>query len=85
LIRCNGKHSSKHTNKWEKDKGQQDNTFGPAFHIHRATERYQESGYPIDGYATVTSAYYDFNTAFNHFINEYNFMKPQSTQFELFQ
>jgi len=85
LIRCNGKHPSKHTNKWEKEKGQPDHTFGPAFHIHMATERYQEYGYYIDGYAMVTSAYHDFHTAFNHFIKEYSFIKPQNSQLGLFQ
>ena len=85
MIRCNGKHSSKHTNKWEKDKGQPDHTFGPAFHIHRATERYQESGYTIDGYAAVTSAYHDFHTAFDYFLKENNFIKPHNSQLGLFQ
>ena len=41
LIRYNGKHPSKHTNRWEKDRGEPNHTFEPAFHVHRATERYQ--------------------------------------------
>lgn len=48
LVRYNGRHPSEHTNKWEKEQGQIDHTFSPQFHIHLATERYQEAGYPID-------------------------------------
>ncbi len=33
LLRYNGKHPSKHTNKWEKENGLSDYTFAPAFHI----------------------------------------------------
>ena len=84
LVRYNGKHPSKHTNKWEKEQGQSDHTFAPAFHIHQATERYQESGYPIDGYAVVTTAYQDFNSALNHFLKENNFEEPKGPQLKLF-
>lgn len=75
LIRYNGKHSSEHTNKWEKERGYKDHTFRPAFHIHKATQRYQESSHPIDGYAEITTEYYDFNSAFSHFLIENNFQK----------
>ena len=84
LVRYHGKHSSEHTNKWEKEQGQPDHTFGPAFHIHQATERYQESGYHIDGYALITTAYQDFHSALNHFLKENNFEKPESPQLGIF-
>lgn len=85
LVRYNGRHPSEHTNKWEKTQGQPDHTFGPAFHIHLATERYQESGYPIDGFAMATKAYQDLNSALKHFLKENNFEKPEGPQLELFE
>jgi len=85
LIRYNGKHSSQHTNKWEKEQGYQEHTFGPAFHIHKATQRYQEADYPIDGYAKVTTTYYDFNSALTHFLRDNNFKKPESSQMDFFE
>ena len=80
LIRYNGKHPSRHTNKWEKETGLPNYTFGPAFHIHRATERYQESGYRIDGFAEATTKYSDFHTALNQFLIECNFKKEEEGQ-----
>ncbi len=84
LIRYNGKHPSEHTNKWEKEQGEADYKFDPAFHIHRATERYQEAGYPIDGFAEVTTKYSDFHSALNRFLKDNNFKKAESPQMELF-
>lgn len=84
LIRYNGKHPSEHTNKWEKERGQDDAKFPPSFHIHKATERYQEAGYPIDGYAEVFTGYHDFPSALHCFFEENNFIKPKSSQLELF-
>ena len=80
LIRYNGKHPSRHTNKWEKDNGIANHTFGTTFHIHRATERYQESGYKIDGFAEATTKYSDFHTALNQFLIECNFKKEEEGQ-----
>ena len=86
MIRYNGKHPSEHTNKLEKEQQYEEYKFGPAFHIHIATERYQESGYyPIDGFAFVTANYYDFNSALSCFLKENNFEKPQSPQSEIFE
>lgn len=56
LTRYNGKHPSRHTNKYEKRQGLPNESFDPDFHIHLATERYQLSGYAIDGYAETTDA-----------------------------
>lgn len=72
LLRFNGKHPSKHTNKWEKSNKLPNHVFNPAFHIHRATQRYQESGYKIDGYAEVTGSYSDFHSALNQFLLKCN-------------
>lgn len=85
LVRYNGKHPSEHTNKCEKEMGEKDCKFGPTFHIHRATERYQEAGYPIDGFAEVTTKYSDFHSALNCFLKHNNFKKPESPQMELFE
>lgn len=84
LLRYNGKHPSEHTNKWEEGQGQQNCKFAPSFHIHRATERYQEAGYSIDGYAEVVTIYQDFCSALNSFLKDNNFRKPKNEQAELF-
>jgi len=55
LCRYNGK-SHSHTNRLEKL------TFY-SFHIHRATERYQDLGAAEDAYAEPTDKYADFNGA----------------------
>lgn len=55
LRRYNGK-SHQHTNKIEGD------TFY-RFHIHMATERYQQMGLDEDAYAEVTDRYADFHGA----------------------
>lgn len=80
LIRFNGKHPSQHTNKWEKENRQLNHKFEPAFHIHRATQRYQESGYDIDGYAEVTSSYSDLYSAFSQFLLECNIRQENQDQ-----
>ena len=63
LMRCNGLHPSRHTNKWEKERGLPNSWFDPTFHIHQATERYQLAGYAIDGYAEPTEEYSSYDTA----------------------
>lgn len=79
LIRYNGKHSSKHTNKLEKT------TFGPAFHIHKATQRYQEAGFFIDTFAEETTDYSDFRSALKRFLIDNNFREPDTAQTKLFK
>ena len=85
LLRYNGKHPSKHTNKWEKENGLPDHTFAPAFHIHKATQRYQEGGYKIDGHAEVTIKYSDFHAAVEQFLVECNVKREDDKQASLFE
>jgi len=85
LIRFNGKHPSSHTNKWEKENKQQNYKFDPAFHIHKATQRYHESGYKIDGYAEVTTKYSDFYSALEQFLLECNIKREDDKQVSLFE
>jgi len=76
LLRCNGKHPSAHTNKLERQAGDADHTFDTCFHVHQATERYQEPGYKIDGYAERTDGYNDYETALEHFVKRCGFVDP---------
>jgi hypothetical protein len=80
LIRYNGRHPSRHTNRWEKDRGLPNSRFDPDFHIHRATERYQRDGYDIDGYAEVANAYGDFGSAMEEFLDACGFQRAASPQ-----
>jgi hypothetical protein len=80
LIRYNGIHPSRHTNRWEKERLLPNNKFDLRFHIHRATERYQMAGYAIDGYAEVTDAYTDFGSALEAFLDNCGFRPPDSPQ-----
>ncbi|MFA5236859.1 MAG: hypothetical protein WC362_03270 [Methanoregula sp.] len=66
LRRHNGK-SHEHTNPIEK------NTFY-GFHIHTATERYQESGYREDTYAEDTTRYADYHGAIECLLRDCGFM-----------
>lgn len=76
LLRCNGPHPSCHTNRWEKRKGIEGHTFGPCFHIHRATQRYQESDFEIDGFAEPTEVYSDYERAISHLVTLAGFVDP---------
>jgi len=69
IRRYNGKHLSSHTNQWEKRHGRPKASFGPSFHIHTGTERYQIEGLKIDGYAEVTNEYASFDSALRLFVN----------------
>lgn len=64
----NGKHGE-HTNKIEGE------TFYN-FHIHEATERYQESGMKEDAFAKVTDRYADFHGALRCMIEDCGFETP---------
>jgi hypothetical protein len=68
LLRCNGRHESEHTNQLEKWEGAADHTFLMRFHVHRATQRYQEAGFDIDHFADPTDAYSDYDAALEHFV-----------------
>jgi hypothetical protein len=66
LARYNGR-SHKHTNKLE-------GTSFRDFHIHRATQRYQENGLRIESFAEVTNRYNSFANAVDAFIEDFNFI-----------
>lgn len=75
LRRYNGKHGE-HTNKLE------NSTFYD-YHIHQATERYQNSGFNEDAYAEPTNRYADFHGAVRCMIEDCGFVEPPGTQIEL--
>ena len=76
LLRCNGRHE--HTNRIESV------TFYD-FHIHVATERYQDFGTREDTYAEPTDRYDDFDGALRCLIDEANFSEPLGSQIILFE
>lgn len=80
LTRFNGRHPSQHTNKWEKKRGQPGSEFRNVFHIHTATERYQQEGYSIDGYAEPTQSYSSFDTALREFVASNGFVIGQGDE-----
>ena len=69
LLRYNGR-SHRHTNAIEGD-GFYD------FHIHRATERYQERGAKEESYAETTERYRDLDGALDCMIEDAGFDDPQ--------
>ncbi len=68
LRRYNGAHE--HTNKLE-------GTRFRDFHIHYATQRYQETGWDIDNYAEPTDKYGTVDAALEVYFSECNFIKPE--------
>jgi hypothetical protein len=76
LRRYNGK-SHEHTNTLESE------TFYD-FHIHMATERYQDSGLREDAFAQVTARFADFQGAVKYMLADCGFDVPADPQFELF-
>lgn len=77
LCRYNGRHPSEHTNRLEKSEGDRDARFRNQFHVHLATERYQQQGFEIDGYAEVTKEYSSFETALQVFFEANGFVLPE--------
>ncbi len=75
LRRYNGK-SHEHTNLIE------GNTFYD-FHIHMATERYQELGTWEDAFATPTDGYADYQGAVQRMLSDCGFVMPQQDQMSL--
>ncbi len=71
LRRYNG-NSHRHTNIIERTK------IVRAFHIHKATERYQATGLNIDGYAESTEAYSNWRDALSLMLKECNFRMEDS-------
>jgi hypothetical protein len=68
LRRYNGVH--RHTNKLES------NSFRD-FHIHYATQRYQEAGWDIDAYAESTDRYDTVDGALETLLDDCNFIRPE--------
>ena len=77
LWRYNGK-SQEHTNRIEGVKFYD-------FHIHVATERYQEFGTREDAYAEPTDRYGDFHGAVRCLIDDANLVIPPEPQSDLFE
>ena len=84
LCRYNGKHPSQHTNKLEKMRGIPNSSFRNKFHIHLATQQYQEEELAIDGYAEVTDKYSSFETALRVFVTENGFSVNGDVELPLF-
>jgi len=76
LLRYNGR-SHEHTNHLERQ------TFYD-FHIHRATERYQESGLREDAYAVPTDRFENLQNAFDCLMQDANLEAPPEAQGTLF-
>jgi hypothetical protein len=47
------------------------------FHIHYATRRYLAAGWDIDAYAELTNKYSTVDEAFDIYLNECNFVRPE--------
>jgi len=76
LCRYNGK-SHEHTNALESQRFYD-------FHVHRATERYQQSGLREDSFAEPTSRYQDVAGALQCLIQDCGFQLPPNHQSGLF-
>jgi len=77
LRRYNGK-SHEHTNTIELDRFYD-------YHIHLATERYQELGMREDAYAKPSDRFSDFNTAVNCMLSDCGFDVPEDPQLKMFE
>jgi hypothetical protein len=77
LIRYNGK-SHEHTNLIEGESLYD-------FHIHKATQRYQEIGAREDTFAEPTDRFADFQGAIKCLANDCGFQKPYDPQGKLFE
>ena len=73
LRRYNGLH--RHTNKLES------NSFRD-FHIHYATQRYQEAGWDIDAYAAPTDLYDTADGALETLLVQCNFIRPENEKLQ---
>jgi hypothetical protein len=52
------------------------------FHIHYATQRYQEAGWDIDDYAEPTEKYGTLDQALELYFDECNFIKPEDDKLQ---
>ena len=73
LRRYNGIH--KHTNKIEHSSFR-------SFHIHYATQRYQEAGWDIDAFAELTNKYTTIDGALELLLEECNFIRPDTERIQ---
>lgn len=71
LRRYNGLHRGGHTNNLEKQV-----LPGSCFHIHTATERYQQLGLRADTYAQVDARFYDLESAIQCLLTDCGFRSP---------
>ena len=55
------------------------------YHIHQATERYQQMGAREDSYAEKTDRFSDFQRGFSCLIEDCGFELPSGTQGSLFE
>jgi hypothetical protein len=76
LLRYNGRHSA-HVNRLEGDRV-------TGCHIHRATQRYQEEGLNIDGFATETRDYETVDEALNKMKIDAHFQDPANKKLDDF-
>jgi hypothetical protein len=83
LLRANGKHASRHTNLWEKGRGLSPSRLPVGFHVHKATQRYQEEGFRIDGYAETCQEYETLEQAVHYVVKEANAVLPAGSQLPL--
>ncbi len=77
LRRYNGR-SHEHTNILESNRFYD-------FHVHQATERYQQSGLREDSFAEPTDRYQDYNSAISCLIKECGFQFSSTYPTELFE
>ena len=73
LRRYNGLH--RHTNRIERASFR-------AFHIHYATQRYQDAGWDIDAYAETTDEYAGIDSALDVLLDECSFIRPGSERMQ---
>lgn len=84
LLRCNGIHRARHSNKIEQRQGAPGAVFDPCPHIHMATERYQMTEWDMDAYAQPTDLYRTFPEALEYFTRHYGFRRPSADTGDLF-
>ena len=56
-----------------------------SFHIHQATERYQEAGWDEDSYAEPTERFADLHGAIKCILQDCGFILPEGEQLILFE
>lgn len=81
ILRYNGS-SHPHRNYLEKPAAGW--RFRDVYHIHRATERYQEAGYNADHYAEPSTRYADLKGAFRCLLKDANIVLVEEGQREIF-